>query len=79
MKEAKTLGIFTGYFKDFVFLFVLLQPIECIICRSKKIAPGSIGYEDLTKCTTNAGSESLLLFSEESPADYVRAQLLDCL
>ena len=79
MKEAKTLGIFTGYFEDFVFLFVLLQPIECITCRSKKTAPGSTGYEDLKKCTTNGGSESLLLFAEESPADYVRAQLLDCL
>ena len=55
---------------------MILQPIECIICRSKKTAPGSSGYEDLTKYTTNSGSESLLLLAEESPNDYVRAQLL---
>ena len=48
MKETKTLGIFTGYFECFVFLFVLLQPIKCIICRSKKTAPGFTGYEDLS-------------------------------
>ena len=54
----------------------MLQSIECITCRSKKTAPGSNGYEDLTKFTTNSISESLLLFAEESPDDYVWAQLL---
>ena len=79
MKEAKTLGIFTGYFEDFFFFVcvgMILQPIECIICRSKKTAPGSSRYEDLTECTTNSGSEPLLLFAEESPDKYVEAQLL---
>ena len=55
---------------------MILQPIECIICRSKKTEPGSSVYEDLTKCTKKSGSESLLLFAEESPDDCVRAQLL---
>ena len=55
---------------------MILQPTECRICRSKTTAPGSSGYEDQTKCTTNSGSESLLLFAEESPDECVRAQLL---
>ena len=32
---------------------MILQPIECIICRSKKTALGSSGYEDLATCVPN--------------------------
>ena len=77
MKEAKHFGNVYWLFRRFCFCVcvgVILQPIECITCRSKKTAPGSSGYEDLTKCTRNSGSESLLLFAEESPDNHVRAQ-----
>ena len=56
-------------------LGTVIQPKECIVCRARKTASSSSGYEDLVKCSTNPGLSSLISFSEGCLNKYIQAQL----
>lgn len=47
---------------NFTILGNVLEPVECIVCRSNKTNGSLSGYEKLIKCKTQAGEESLALF-----------------
>ena len=53
----------------------MLQPKECIVCRARKTATSSSGYEDLVKCSTSPGSSSLISFFEGCLNEHIQAQL----
>ena len=56
-------------------LGTVLQQTECIVCRVRKTAASSSGYEDLVKSSTYPGSSSLISFSEGCFNEYIQAQL----
>ena len=70
LKKDKLKAIF-----DFNILGNVLQPAECIVCRSNKTDASSGGYEKLIMCQTQAGDEFLALFCASTFDDCVKAQL----
>ena len=65
-----------------VFIFTILaKPYlakkECIICRKNKTSSKGSGYEEFTKCTTDAAASSIITHVNSTDDTYAKTQLMD--
>ena len=60
----------------YIILLLFLEK-ECIICRKNKTSSTGSGYEEFTKCTTDAAANSIITHVNSTDDMYGKTQLMN--